>query len=209
MGVLTPPRPQLVDTAIKLRRQWCSTEMIDDDFRALAHALRVARKITQHLPDAAPDLIAAALLHDVACFAPDGADLDAVLTEQLSPAVARILRSMLHEGYTLVLALDAVEPLEFDISDPDALVVSAADQIVTIGEILRQARRAGDAKAFWGTRRQFIRRVPFDRTFAVAAEPHLPAALARELVTVVGHAYEATAAYRWPLPHPRRSRETS
>ena len=202
MGALTEPRDTLIGTAIDLSRQWCHGHKIDGS-PALGHALKVARKVDQHLPDAAPDLIAAVVLHDAPYFAPEGTDLDEVLTERLSPAVTRIVRAIEREHQ----ALDAAETPEIDTSDPETLVASAADKVVSVAAITRRARRAADGRAYWSTRRSFIKRVPYFRAFAAAAEPHLPAGLARELATVVDHAYEATAPYRWPLPHPARAAE--
>lgn len=199
MGALTEPRQELIDVAIQLSRQWCAGHKIDGS-PALGHAIKVARKVDQHLPHAGTDLIAAVILHDSPYFAPDGTDLDAVLTERLSPAVTRIVRAIEREHQALALA----ETPAIDTSDPDTLVASAADKIVSIFAITRRARRATDNRAYWATRRPFIKRVPYFRAFAAAAEPHLPAGLAQELTTVADYAYEATAPYRWPLPPPAK-----
>lgn len=191
MGALSSPRPALIDTAIQLSQQWCKGHRIDGS-PALGHALKVARKVDQHLLDADPDLIAAVILHDSPYFAPGDTDLDAVLTERLGPAVTRIVRAIEREHHALALA----EIPAIDTSDPDALVASAADKVVSIAAITRRGRRAADSGIFWGTRRPFINRVPYFVEFAAAAESHLPAGLARELTTLVDHAHLVTAPYR-------------
>ena len=78
MTVLTPPRHPLIDNALADARRWCAGQVIDDR-PALAHAARVAVTLGEHVTDPAPELIAAALLHDSPEFAPAGIDLDAVL----------------------------------------------------------------------------------------------------------------------------------
>lgn len=197
MSVLTRPRPAMIDTAIDLSRGYCAGHVIGGS-PALGHALKVARKIDEHHPAATPDLIAAAILHDAPYFAPVGTDLDTVLTERLSPDVTRIVRAIEREHE----ALEHSDVPDVKTDDRDVLVASAADKVVSIGAIIRRARRAPDSRKFWGTRRLFIKRVPYFAAFSTAAEPHLPAGLARELATVVISAHDATAPYRWPLPRP-------
>jgi hypothetical protein len=83
------------------------------------------------------------------------------------------------------------------------LVASAADKVVSIAAITLRARRSGDPAAFWSRRRAFIDRVPYFQAFAVAAEPHLPASLVRDLAAVITSAVEATTAaalFAWSQP---------
>ena len=79
MSALTRPRHRLVEVAINLARQWCYGHVIDGS-PALGHALKVARKVDEHLSTASPDLIAAVILHDAPYFAPDSDDLEQLLT---------------------------------------------------------------------------------------------------------------------------------
>ena len=195
MGVLTSPRPALIETALQLSRRWCAGHLIDGS-PALGHAVKVARKVDQHLPEADPALIAAVILHDAPYFDPPGIDLDAVLNNRLGPAVTRIVRAIEREH----LALAVAELPAIDVSDPQVVVASAADKAVSIAAITRRADRAPNAKAYWSTRRPFIKRVPYFCAFAEAAAPHLPAGLARELAAAARKAHDATAPYRWPLP---------
>jgi hypothetical protein len=60
---LASPRHPLIDNALADARRWCAGQVIDDQ-PALAHAARVAMTLGDHVADPAPDLIAAALLHD-------------------------------------------------------------------------------------------------------------------------------------------------
>jgi hypothetical protein len=193
----------MIDAAIELSRDFCEGEIIDGS-PALGHAMKVARKIDKHHPTASPDLIAAVILHDAPYFAPAEINLDNVLTELFSPAVTRIVRAIEREHE----ALGRSELPDVQTDDVDVLIASAADNIVSIGAINRRARRAADSRSYWGTRRPFIKCVPYFRAFAAAAEPHLPAGLARELAIVVSHAHDATAPYRRRLPR-QRCRKTS
>ncbi|MET0492938.1 MAG: metal-dependent phosphohydrolase [Actinoplanes sp.] len=194
MSVLTRPRATMIDTAIELSRGFCEGHIIDGS-PALGHALKVARKVGKHHPTASPDLVAAVILHDAPDFAPADMDLDNVLTERLSPAVTRIVRAIEREHE----ALGRSEVPDVQTDDLDVLIATAADKVVSIGAITQRARRSPDPVSYWGSRRPFIKRVPYFRAFAAAAEPHLPAGLARELTAVVSNAYDATARYRWPL----------
>jgi hypothetical protein len=198
MSVLTRPRPPLIDTAIDISRDWCEGHIIDGS-PALGHALKVARKVGEHLPSASPDLIAAVILHDAPYFAPADINLDRTLAEMLSPALLRIVRAIEAEHEALG---HSISP-SAETADPEVLVASAADKVVSIAAITLRARRSGDPAAFWSRRRAFIDRVPYFQAFAVAAEPHLPASLVRELAAVITSAVEATTAaalFAWSQP---------
>jgi HD domain-containing protein len=93
MSVLTRPRHPTIDTALELARTWCAGHVIDDA-PALGHAVRVALTLDRHLPDASPELIAAALLHDSPEFAPANLTLDELLTARFGPAVTRVVRAL-------------------------------------------------------------------------------------------------------------------
>ena len=81
-------------------------------------------------------------------------------------------------------------------ADPDVLVASAADKVVSISAILRRAHRAASPVDYWASRSVFIARVPYFRAFAAEAAPCLPSGLAAELDTVVSLAAEASTRYR-------------
>jgi hypothetical protein len=191
MNALNRARSPLIDTAIALSRRWCEGHMIDGS-PALGHALKVARKISEHVPNASPALIAAVILHDAPYFAPSDVDLDRTLAETFSPAVLRIVRAIEVEHEALVHRPDPI----VENQDSDVLIASAADKVVSIAAITTRAGRSGEPAAFWGRRRAFIDRVPYFEAFAVAAEAQLPVSLARELNAAVGRAAEATAPYR-------------
>lgn len=191
MSAVRLPRTPLIDTAIELGRHWCAGEIIDGS-PAIGHALKVARKVVEHVPDASEDLVAAVILHDSPFFAPNEIDLDAVLTERLSPQVARIVRAIEREHD----ALDNQLSPWVEIGQLDVMIASAADKVVSIAAILRRARRFADPAVFWVSRQAFVDRVSYFQAFARAALPVLPSALALELDLVLAAAIDATSAYR-------------
>ena len=191
MSALSRPRLPLIDTAITLSGEWCDGHIIDGS-PALGHALKVARKVADHLPGASPDLIAAVILHDAPYFAPPDVDLDLTLAEMLNPSVLRIVRAIQAEHETLDHSINP----SVEIRDPDVLLANAADKAVSIAAIIRRGRRSNHPDIFWNRRRAFIDRVPYFQAFAAAADPYLPESLVRELTAVVTGAVEATAVYR-------------
>lgn len=179
--------------ALELARQWCAGEVIDGA-PALRHAVCVARKLDEHLPHAAPALLAAALLHDSPYFAPAAEDLDAVLHARVGPEAARIVRDLEREHQALAGDRAAQVP----IADPGTLCASAADKIVSLRSILERAAAADDPAAHWRSRPAFVARVGYFRDFQRAAAPRLPEAMARELGELVEAARRATAGVRGP-----------
>jgi hypothetical protein len=191
MSALSRPRTQVIEAAIELGRRWCEGKIIDGS-PALGHALKVARKVDEHFPAAAPDLIAAVIVHDAPFFAPDDIDLESVLTMMLSSDVARIVRAIEAEHD----ALDNSPAPQVDTANTDVLIASAADKVVSIGAIMKRARRFRDPAVFWLTREAFLLRIPYFQAFAVTAGPYLPPSLATDLNRVVTIAADATAPYR-------------
>lgn len=181
-------RHPVTAAALDLARVWCAGEVIDGA-PALRHAVRVARKLDEHLPDAAPELLAAALLHDSPYFAPDAEDLDAVLHATVAPGVAGIVRGLEREHQAL--ADDPAPPVPTD--DMATLCASAADKIVSLTSILGQAADGDDPASYWNSRPAFVRRVGYFRAFEQAAAPHLPERMALELAQLVEAAEQATA----------------
>ncbi len=124
MTVLSRPRHPIVADALALAGQWCRGQIIDDA-PALGHAVKVALVLGRHVPDAAPELIAAVLLHDSPEYAPKDVDLDALLTVRLGPAVPRIVRGLEREH----IALDERPVPDVTTEDRWTLYTSAADKI--------------------------------------------------------------------------------
>jgi len=135
--VLTPPRHPLIDNAFADACRWCAGQVIDDQ-PALAHAARVAVTLGEHVTDPAPELIAAALLHDSPDFAPAGIDLDVVLGHRYGIQVVRIVRALQAEHH----ALDTDTPI-IVADDLPVLLASTADKIVALTSLSRRAHKSG------------------------------------------------------------------
>jgi hypothetical protein len=147
--------------------------------------------LERHVHNPAPELVAAALLHDISRHGPTDVDVDAVLTVRFTGRVARIVWALQHE-------LDAAGPLAppvLNLSDEDrwTLQVSAADKMVTLGSMLRRAANALDLAAYWEARAAFVARLPYFAQFHTSAAPHLPPSMAGELARLVVRAEQATA----------------
>ncbi|GAB1688885.1 hypothetical protein [Krasilnikovia sp. M28-CT-15] len=190
MSASALPRTPFVTAAILLARQWCEGQVIDGS-PAIGHALKVARKVVEHVPGAAPDLIAAVILHDAPYFAPTDIDLDATLARQLSPAVSRLVRAIQREHDTM----DKSILPEVSVNEPDAVIASAADKVVSVGAILHRARHAANPSAFWSARTAFLNRTAYFVAFAEAARSVLPPTLTEELERVVNAALIVTGPY--------------
>lgn len=191
MSVLSPPQPPIIRKALDLASAWCAGHVIDEA-PALSHAIRVAATVGEHIPDAAAELVAAALLHDAPYFAPSGIDVDAVLTARLGLVVTRTVRGMEREH----TAMDTSPEPHIDPADQWTLCASAADKIVAIESILRRACRAPDEAAFWAARTAFVSRLDYFRAYCDLAGPHLPATMRNALVDVVTRAERAAAPYQ-------------
>lgn len=191
MSALTRPRARVIDTAIRLGRLWCEGQIIDGS-PALGHALKVARKVDEHCPSASPDHIAAVIVHDAPFFTPPELDLDTTLTTMLNADVTRIVRAIEAEHD----ALDHSSNPDIDTTSQDVLIASAADKVISIGAILKRARRSPAPNDYWTTRQPFLMRVPYFQAFSISARPYLPDTLADELHDVVTVAASATAPFR-------------
>ncbi len=187
MTVLSRPRHPIVGDALVLAGEWCRGQIIDGA-PAFSHAVKVALVLGRHVPVAAPELIAAALLHGSPEYAPKDVDLDALLTVRLGPAVARIVRALERE----YVALEQSPLPDVTVEDPRTLYASAADKIVGLRSILGRATRAPDPVAYWRSRPAFVSRVPYFAAFHTAAAPHLPPGMAGELARLVVRAEHAT-----------------
>ncbi|MGC4750692.1 metal-dependent phosphohydrolase [Micromonospora sp. DT201] len=179
MTVLSPPRAAAVDRALRDAHRWCAGHAIDDR-PALAHAVRVAVTIGEHVPDPDPDLIAAALLHDIPDFAPHTPDIYQVLAVAYGPQVPRIIAALQAEHQ----ALDRPDP-PISVDDLPVLLASTADKIVALTSLLRRAHTSGDVTDFLRRRPALLTLLPHFRAFQQAAHPRVPAAMSARLDTAL------------------------
>jgi hypothetical protein len=114
-----------------------------------------------------------------------------VLTNRLNAEVTRIVRAIEAEHR----ARDDDPIPQVSTADPDALVASAADKVVSIAAILKRGAVARMPATFWVTRQPFIERVPYFEAFADQAEPFLPDSLATELTQIVALVAAVTLPY--------------
>jgi hypothetical protein len=187
MTLLSRPRHPMVDEALDLARDWCAGHIIDSA-PALGHAVKVALTLGRHVPDPAPELVAAVLLHDAPEYAPKEIDLDILLIARFGLRTARIVRELEREHITL----DQRPVPEVTTADRWTLWASAADKIVSLQSILRRAARAPDPAAYWRARRACVAQVPYFAAFHTAAAPHLPPGMSGELARLVVRAEHAT-----------------
>ncbi|MGW0215003.1 HD domain-containing protein [Micromonospora chokoriensis] len=179
MTVLSPPRAATVDRALRDAQRWCAGHSIDDR-PALAHAVRVAVTIGDHVPHPAPDLIAAALLHDIPDFAPRTPDIYQVLAVAYGPQVPRIIAALQAEH----LALDMPDP-PIRVDDLPVLLASTADKIVALTSLLRRAHASGGVTDFLRRRPALLTLLPHFRAFQQAAHPRVPAGMSARLDTAL------------------------
>jgi hypothetical protein len=177
--VLTPPRHPLVEHALTDARHWCAGRTIDEQ-PALAHAVRVAVTLGQHVPDPAPELIAAVLLHDSPEFAPADTDVDSVLELRYGREVLRIVRALETEHD----ALDTDTPT-VTVGDLPVLLASTADKIVALRSLTQRAVRSGDPMGFFAARPGLLRLLPYFREFGDASAGRVPASMTRHLRQVL------------------------
>ncbi|MET9263750.1 hypothetical protein [Amycolatopsis sp. NPDC004079] len=179
MTVLTPPRAAPVDRALADARRWCAGQVIDDR-PALAHAVRVAVVLGEHVTAPDPDLVAAVLLHDSPEFAPPDLDLDAVLGHRYGPAVVRIVRALEAEHH----ALDTGHPV-ITVDDLPVLLASTADKIVALTSLTRRAGKSGDPAAFFAARPALLDLLEHFAAFADAGDGRVPASMTLQLKQVL------------------------
>ncbi|MFC7273803.1 hypothetical protein ACFQS1_07425 [Paractinoplanes rhizophilus] len=180
-----------MDSALLVARRWCSGQIIDDR-PALAHAVRVAVTIGVHQPIAAPQIIAAALLHDAPEFAPPDLDLDRFLSTEYGPEVRRLIRGMQFEHD----ALDRDEPTIPDPDDVNLILLSTADKVVALTSLLRRAHLSGDTAAFFTTRTPLLNLLTHFSKCRRAAIGAVPASMTADLGKVLDALGTATAVAR-------------
>lgn len=188
--VLSPPRHPLVEHALRQARQWCAGHIIDDR-PALAHAARVAVTLGEHVTHPAPELIAAALLHDAPEFAPPDIDLDTVLGRRYGAEVPRIVRALEAEHH----ALGTDSPIT-TADDLPVLLAPAADKIVALTSLTRRAQRSGEVTGFFAARPALVRLLPHLRAFCDTEAGTVPASMSARLDRVLDSIAEATATVR-------------
>lgn len=175
LNPLAVPRDPIIDRALTLARRWCDGHMIDDA-PALAHAVKVARTVAAYAPDATPQMIAAALLHDAPIFAPGQADLDLVLTHGVAEGVAPIVRA-LHAEHEAMMAGGTPSLCERHVT-----VVMAADKLVAFRSLVERASRCADEAAFWRQRTVLRGLFGYFRAWHATAQPMLPDTLGHDLI---------------------------
>jgi hypothetical protein len=191
VSILARPHHPIVADALTLSRQWGAGHVIDNA-PALAHAVRVAVVLGRHIPDPAPELVAAVLLHDSPEFAPADIDLDALLTTRLGPAVTTVVRQLEREHR----ALDHGDAPGMTTVGKWTVWASTADKIVSLRSILGRAELATDPAAYWTRRAAFLSRVGYFRAFHTAAAPLLPSArMSTDLARLVDLAEQAARTY--------------
>ncbi len=186
--MLSRPRQPIVADALALAREWCAGHVVDGA-PALGHACKIALVLGRHVPRAAPELIAAGLLHDCPEYAPKDVDLDALLTTRLGAPVVQVVRG-LHRERT---ALGRRMVPDMTTEDNWTLCVSAADKIVSLRSALR---RADAPPGYWHPPERFVDPVVYFGVFHTAAAPHLPPGMAGELARLVVRAEQASARAR-------------
>ncbi|MEW2385582.1 metal-dependent phosphohydrolase [Micromonospora sp. NPDC047707] len=187
MTVLSPPRPAVIDRALRDARTWCAGHTIDDR-PALVHAVRVAVTIGEHVPAPPPEVIAAALLHDAPDLAPAALDVYQVLTTGYGPEVPRIIAALQAEHR----ALDEPDP-PIRVDDQPVLLASTADKIVALTSLLRRARATGDVTGFFAQRPVLCGLLPHFRAFQQAAHPRVPASMSAHLDAVLARLEQVAA----------------
>jgi hypothetical protein len=186
MPLTGPGRPgqhPTVAAAQALARHWCAGQRIGEQ-PAFEHAAEVAQVLCGHLPAAAPDVVAAVLLHDSPDLAPPGIDLDTTLATLVSRETARLVRALQHEHDDLDIHTVPTPPSH----DLALMQASAADKIVSIRAVLDRADTASDPGTYWTQRHGFIAALPYFRAFHRAAQRALPLSMAAELGGLIARA---------------------
>ncbi|MET8149094.1 metal-dependent phosphohydrolase [Actinoplanes sp. NPDC049668] len=190
MTVLSPPRHPLVDAALTEARAWCAGHLIEER-PALRHAAAVAYEVVQHTPDASPEVVAAALLHDAPECAPDDLDLSNYLTETYGGRVAQLVIDLHAEHQSL----DTPNP-RISTGDVTLLMLSTADQAVAFRSNLHRAHTSGDMAGFFGAKTGMICLLGYFRRYQQAGVGVVPATLSADLASSLDQIDAAMAAFR-------------
>lgn len=140
----------------------------------------VAVTLGEYVAGTAPELIAAALLHDAPEFAPADIDVDAVLRRRYGSEVVRIVRALEAEHHALDTASSIIT-----VDDLPVLLASTADKIVALASLSRRAERFGDVTGFFAARPALLRLLPHFRAFALAGVGRVPTGMSTRLDQVL------------------------
>jgi HD domain len=185
MSYLSQRHPMVAE-ALGLARQWCAGRRVDGT-PALHHAVKVAMVTDRHLPDPAPALIAAALLHHAPFLAPADEDLTALLA-RFGAAVPEVVEALYREHHG-----QGQSRPEFAEHDRGTPVAIAADHIVTLRSTLKRAAHAADPATYWRAVPAVAARLPRLDAFHRMAAPHLPPGMHGELGYLVVRARQRCA----------------
>ncbi|MCW6004644.1 hypothetical protein K1W54_08610 [Micromonospora sp. CPCC 205371] len=105
------------------------------------------------------------------------------MVNRLGAAVALIVDTLRREREAVDDGLDPAVP-----TDPDTVVASAAEKIVTLAADLRHANQAGDRIGFWLDHAAIVGYLSYMRIFQVTTAPHLPTGMADELEELLSRA---------------------
>lgn len=170
MSHLRRPRHPVVERALRLSKHYCEGKTIDDA-PAFAHACKVAVMFTRHIPDAAPEMIAAALLHDAPEFKPDMVVLDVVLKYAVGDGIAPLVNAI-HAEHAAMMS--GVPPR---VAEPPVTQIMAADKTVAFQALVTRASRAPSEAEFWDRRPTLRSLFPWFVQWCELAAPHLPESL--------------------------------
>lgn len=148
--------------------------------------MRVALTLGRYMPTVPPELIAAILLHDV--FDYRGSSLvDSTIARQCGQRTLTMVWLMYGEHTAMDQYATAPAMASSRLARLSDLIAAAltADKIVSVGYVLRGARRTDDPRAYWAARRPFLDLVPYLRAFHQATAHRIPGGLADALVTLV------------------------
>ncbi|MEV6971126.1 HD domain-containing protein [Hamadaea sp. NPDC051192] len=170
MSHLRRPRHPVVERALRLSRHYCAGNIIDDA-PAFAHACKVAVMLARYVPDATPEMIAAALLHDAPEFVSPSVNLDNVLKHAIGDGVAPLVNAI-HTEHAAMMSGAAPR-----VPGQPVTQIMAADKVVAFSALVRRAGRAPDECEFWAKRTALQSLFPWFEQWCEMAAPQLPESL--------------------------------
>ncbi len=176
-----------------------------DNAPALGHAVRVALTLGRNVPDVAPELLAAILLHDIPDYAP--ADVvDAEVGGRCGTGTLALLR-MIHDEHAAMdlFHTDPAAALRRIDRLPAGLAAAlAADKIVSIRYVLTGALTTADLHYYWARRGAFLALMPYFRVFHATTAGRVPAGLAHDLEQLIAAVEAARSGCGLPSRLPAR-----
>src|SRR5205085_627311 len=149
----------------------------------------------RHVPDAEAELAAAALLHDLPEFAPDGVNVTAFLAGRYGELTTHVVLALAAEHQ----ALDQPNP-PIQTADYPVLLLSTVDKAVAFRSNLRRAQQTGDPPAYFIAKTALINLLNYFRRYHQAGLGRLPSTLSDEYGQAIAEVDEALAA---PVSSPR------